>query len=104
MTLEGVSRVERQVECATCPWNKNCIEPPSMTEAEVKAKLDESMPTKTDRIDEHEDIGKSLIGGLMTTLMFSGKDTECKVCPTFAAAMKSGPELSQHIKAFMQEG
>ena len=39
------TRVEQQVECAACPWDKLCIRPPSMTEAEVKEKIERERPS-----------------------------------------------------------
>ena len=90
--------MEQQIECSTCQWNQNCIEPPSMTEAEVKAKMDEASPSP----DNPEGVEKSMVSGLMSAMFFGGKDKETHVCLTFANALRSGPELTQQIKAIMQ--
>lgn len=90
-------KMEQQIECSTCQWNQNCIDPPSMTEAEVKAKIDETKPK-----EDGENTGDSMMSGLMTAMLFSGKERESRVCLTFANALRSGPELTQQIKAIMQ--
>lgn len=94
-----MTKMEQQVECATCPWNRNCIEPPVMTKEEVESKLEENRPKAG--MDEKDAEG-SLISGLMGAMFFSGKDREAIVCPVFANALRSGPEISQHIKAIMK--
>ena len=91
-----MNKVEQQIECLACPWNKNCIEPPVMTKEEVEAKMEEIKPTK------EEGEGK-LLGGMMSILFFGGKDREAIVCPTFANVLRSSPDLSQRIKAIMRE-
>ena len=97
----GTSKVEQQIECTTCPWNKNCIEPPTMTEDEVKAKMEEAGPKQGMDREEGE---KSMMSGMLTAMFFGGKDTEAKVCPVFANALRKSPELSEKIKAIMNEG
>lgn len=94
-----MNKTEAQVQCVTCQWNKYCIEPPSMTKEEVEEKLNKS---KEEVIPEEGGTGK-LLGGLMTTLFFSGKDLECKVCPVFAQQLRESPELSQKIKDIMKK-
>lgn len=91
-----MSQVERQIECSTCPWNKNCIEPPSMTKEDVE---------KT--VEEMEEKGGSkegkLMSGLMSALVFVGKDKECHACPVFIEKLRQSPELSMKIKEIMKQ-
>ena len=95
------TKVEQQVECSTCPWDKFCIQPPSMTEEQVEAEI------KKDRGGNDPEDPKAregaMIGGIMSALMFAGKDRECRACTTFITKLREGPELSNRIRAIMQE-
>lgn len=94
MIMIDRSKVEMQMECSTCQWNKNCIEPPMLSKEEIEKMIRE----KTDV----EDAEKSMFGGLMTAMMFAGKDQECRVCPVFAKKLAESPELSDRIKEIMK--
>ena len=94
-----MTKVEQQVECLSCQWNKNCVEPPTMTKLEVEGKMAEMQPKPG---ATQEDSGKALFRGLTSALIFGGRDTQAQVCPTFANALRSGPELSQQIKSIMK--
>ena len=97
--MKQLSRVEQQAECAACPWNRRCIQPPTMTEEEVRAQvgLDEQPDPKS-----KDDVEKSMFEIMMKTLVYAGRDAEAPVCPIFANALRSGPELSQKIRDIMQ--
>lgn len=97
--IEVNQEVEQQIECVACPWNKQCIEPPMMTEEEVKAKMDEGKPEASMSQEEAE--GK-LMGGIVSALFFVGKDTEARICKVFANALRKSPDISNQIKAIMQ--
>ena len=92
-----MTKVERQVQCASCAWNRNCIEPPHMTEDEVKAQMEES------KVEAKEQGEAGLLGGLMSAMFFAGKDREATVCPVIADTLRDGPELSQYIKDYMRQ-
>lgn len=97
--MKQLSRVEQQAECAVCPWNRQCIQPPVMTEDEVRAQVG------LDEQPEHQskdDAEKSMFSMLMKTLVYAGKDVEAPVCPIFVSALRAGPELSQKIRDIMQ--
>ncbi len=100
--MEGVNKVEQQVDCMTCQWNKMCVDPPSMTEAEVKEKVEKDRPTSDMGNDKKKREG-SMIGSLMTAMMFAGKDKECRACSVFIARLREGPELTTKIKQIMKE-
>ena len=91
--------ITQQAECLACPWNKQCVQPPQMTEEEVKARIGLD---KNPDSESKEDAEKSLFGGLLNAMMFGGKDKEAPVCPIFANALRAGPELTQKIKDIMQ--
>ena len=93
------TQIERQAICANCQWNKQCIEPPNMTEDEVKAEigLDEKP-----NIDSREDAEKSLLSTMMKAVVFGGEDKKAIVCPILADALRSGPEVSLAVRNIMQ--
>ena len=84
---------EEQIDCATCQWNKNCIEPPTMTREEIEERVKES-------VDEDGD--KGLMKGLLATMMFVGRDTQATICPIFANKLNESAELSNKIKELMK--
>ena len=95
-----LKRTEQQIDCATCPWNKLCIDPPVMTDEEVKAKIESEQMDKDKSKDDAE---RSVFTGLLSVLIFSGKDRDCRACPIFIERLREGPELSAKIKQIMKD-
>ena len=91
--------ITQQAECLACPWNKQCVQPPTMTEEQVKAEI--GLDKNPDN-ESREDAEKSLFKGMLGAMIFAGKDKEAPVCPIFANALRAGPELTQKIKGIMQ--
>ena len=94
--------------CATCPWDRNCVVPPTMTSAEVQAKLDKSMAEDEAKSQAALMMGKQPqmpVGALMTAVIYAGKDTSAQVCPVFALRLKSsgGRKLADCIRGSMQD-
>lgn len=93
--------------CATCPWDRNCITPPTMSKADVDAYI-----AKAEREDQERAAAARLAGKdpglpagmLMTTLTFAGRDTSAQVCPVFALRLKSsgGRKMADSIRESMQ--
>jgi len=95
--------------CSTCPWDRYCITPPTMTRADIEAQI-----TKATALDEAESVkrretGQSHsdvpVGTLMATLMFAGKDTAGTLCPVFSLRLRSstGRTIADGIKGTMQK-
>lgn len=91
-----VEQAEGIANCHGCEWQTLCVAPPTMTEEEVKERT--KLPEKT----EGEDATGKLMDGLMSALVFAGKDRECKACPVFIARLRQSPALAQKIKETMQ--
>jgi len=70
-----------------------------MTEEQVKAEI--GIGKKPDS-ESKEEAEASLFKGMLSAVMYGGKDKEAPVCPIFASALRAGPELSQRIKDIMQ--
>jgi len=94
--------------CATCPWDRNCFSPPTMTSAEIEQRMAEAqhkdeMAAKAARA-EGRDAGMPA-GTLMTALLFAGKDTSAQVCPVFGLRLRSsgGRKIADAFKSLMQE-
>lgn len=84
------------VECKTCPWNRFCIEPPAMTEEEVRERLEEIEKEAGKR-------GKdSMFYMLISTMVFGHRDKECPACPVFIQRLRASPKLVQEIREIMQ--
>ncbi len=89
--------------CGTCPWDRLCVTPPELTKDEIDR-------TKTETIAEmkkaspEDEASAGVMGQLLTTLFFSGKEREAQVCPVFVVRMRSssGRVIADGIKAQMQ--
>jgi hypothetical protein len=105
--------VEPSLICSTCPWSRPCIEPPEMTKSEIDKKLEEAqeqneavMKRTLGDDDDHVEgraLG-SLMGTLMTTMLFAGKDTQATVCPVFVTRMQGseGRKIADSIRSQMR--
>ena len=94
--------------CATCPWDRNCISPPTMTAADIEQRMTEA--TAKDEaaaeLARLQGAGAQMpVGTLMTALLFAGKDTSAQVCPVFTLRLRSsgGRKIADTFKASMQE-
>lgn len=93
--------------CATCPWDRTCITPPTMTKAEVDARIAEASKTDDQRMAEAALAGKEPgmpVGSLLTALTLGGRDTMGQFCPVFALRLRSsgGREIADSLKSSMQ--
>jgi hypothetical protein len=95
--------------CQTCPWDRPCITPPTMTSAEVKAHMDKAVREDMERAavtgGGGRESGLSAIAGtLMTAVAFGGKDTAAQVCPVFALRLRSGAgrSIADSLRESMQ--
>lgn len=93
--------------CMTCPWDRFCITPPTMTKSEIDKQIEESK--EKDRLDSEKRAAEGKessmpIGTLMTALMVSGKDTSAQICPVFALRLRSSDgqaivaDIRRHMK------
>jgi hypothetical protein len=75
--------------CATCPWDRNCISPPTMTSEEVKAKVDEAIAKEDQRVKADKRAGRAVgmpVEALMTTIVYAGSPGMTRSEPAGAAA------------------
>jgi len=87
--------------CGTCPWDRLCITPPSMTAADIDRITKEAEAKDLERPGADN---RMPVGLLMTTLMFAGKDTAAQLCPVFALKLRSpeGREVADGIRKAMR--
>ena len=93
--------------CATCPWDRTCIAPPTMTSAEIDAKMAEAAAQDDQKLAEAQTRGQQPalpVGSLLTALTYAGKDTSAQVCPVYALRLRSsgGRRIADTMKAAMQ--
>lgn len=93
-----MNKVEQQVECVNCTWDKLCIKLPSMTEEEVEAKMKPPELAEAD-MDKAE---AKVVSGVMMAIFYGGKDRECPACPVFIEKLRERPDLSNKIKEIMK--
>lgn len=94
--------------CATCPWDRNCFSPPTMTQAEIDQHIAEAGHADERRAAEAQAMGRDPglpAGSLLTAILYAGKDTSVQVCPVFALRLRSsgGRKIADTFKNLMQE-
>lgn len=95
--------------CMTCPWDRNCITPPTMTSAEIDAQIDAAKRDDDARRAAAVASGKDPglpAGMLITAVTLSGRDTSATLCPVLALRLKlpEGRAVAELVKAHMQGG
>lgn len=74
--------------CATCPWDRLCVEPPQMSTKEIERQIKEAETKDLERDPTKSAMPVSMI---LTTLVYAGKDNAGKLCPVFALRLR-GPD------------
>lgn len=94
--------------CATCPWDRNCFSPPTMTSADIEAQMAEAAAkdkaeAERARMEFREAAMPAVT--LMTAIIYAGKDTSAQVCPVFGLRLRSsgGRKIADTFKGLMQE-
>lgn len=93
--------------CATCPWDRNCVTPPSMTRADIDQRVQEASEKDQLNAERARAAGKDPgmpMGSLLTALMFAGRASSAEVCPVFALRLRSsgGRKIADGLKGLMQ--
>lgn len=93
--------------CATCPWDRTCISPPTMTRAEIDAQMAKSQAEDEAARMKAVKEGKPApmpVGSLLTAVTYGGRDTSAQVCPVFALRLRSsgGRQIADRLKDSMQ--
>jgi hypothetical protein len=83
--------------CASCPWDRLCVQPPTMTSAEV-----EQLIAAADAKDRARDPNGLPAGLMMTTVMLAGKDGCGAMCPVFSARLRSDRQVADGIRNAMR--
>ena len=85
------SGIAPKMLCMTCPWDRLCIVPPSLSAEDVKKEIEKSNLEDKELADAARLEGKAIplpMGMLMTSLLFSGKDLQAEVCPVFTTRVR----------------
>jgi len=96
--------------CQTCPWDRPCITPPTMTRTEIDAAMEKAARDDQARIADAELSGERLsataavAGTLMTAVAYGGRDTAAHICPVFALRLRSsaGRGIADSLRRSMQ--
>ena len=94
------SGIQPDLICATCPWDRLCIEPPAISEREATQKIDAALKQDEERDPQR---GGMPVGMLLTALLYAGKPTAGQLCPVFALRL-SGPDgriLADRVRVVM---
>lgn len=88
--------------CATCPWDRNCINPPMMTAGDI----DQSMAAAAaaDQAKMTADPARPPATALLMAQIVAGRDTALPACPVLVLRLQSpgGRKIADQIRAAMQ--
>ena len=103
------SGADPEMLCATCPWDRLCIEPPSMTEEDYKRQMDEATAKDDAKLAEAKARGEEggmPIGTLLTAIVAGGRVDSATLCPVFSVKIRTseGRVLSNLLKEHMTNG
>lgn len=89
--------------CTTCPWDRNCINPPTMTRDDVEQKSRESM-ARAEAQGPDPTGERTAAAVIMTAIALGGQDTSSQVCPVFALRLRSGDgrKIAETVRGLMQ--
>lgn len=93
--------------CATCPWDRNCVNPPSMTSGEIERQLEEASAKDEATMSAARLAGREIplpAATLLTAAVLGGKDTALQACPVLGLRLRSseGRKLSDRVRELMQ--
>ena len=99
---------EPEMLCMTCPWDRFCITPPSMTSADVERATEEAKRRDDEKVERRRAEGKDPgmpVDSMLTIITMAGKDTSCSVCPVFALRLRTedGQAMASTIRTHMRE-
>jgi hypothetical protein len=93
--------------CATCPWDRNCVTPPTITSGEVDQMIKDA--AAQDRASlaaakANGEQGAMPVATLMTAAIYAGKDTAMQACPVLAIRLRSsdGRKVAETVRSAMQ--
>lgn len=85
--------------CATCPWDRLCVQPPTMTEADIQRVIAEA--EAKDRAKDPT--GRKMpTGMLLTTITFAGRDSAGPMCPVFTLRLRGDRRVADSVRAVMR--
>lgn len=84
--------------CTTCPWDRLCVQPPTMTSAEVEQKI-----AAAEEKDKARDPNALPAGMLMTVMALAGRDSAGALCPVFSMRLRSDRSVADTIRTAMQQ-
>jgi hypothetical protein len=93
--------------CATCPWDRYCVTPPTMTKADVDEALRKATAEDDLRAQQARSQGKEPplpMGGLLTAITTGSRHRTASICPVFALRLRSGRgrDIVDGAKVLMQ--
>lgn len=111
MTFDQVQRALAQgadpdMLCMTCPWDRFCITPPTMTRAEVESEIAEASRKDSEKSGGNQagQSGSFPTATLLTALVIGSRDTTAAICPVLAMRLRlaEGRAVVDLIKSHMQ--
>lgn len=102
------SGISPEAICSTCPWDRFCVQPPTMSAEDIQAQLADAERRDNEAMALARREGREPnmpLGSLMVSMVVGGKDTQAAICPVLASALRvpDGEQIVRGIKRSMQD-
>lgn len=99
VTEQLESGIAPDVLCATCPWDRLCVSPPSMSRQDVDSRIKAEAEK-----DKARRPGEMPINTLLTALVVAGNATTGEQCPVFSLRLRGpdGRQIADAIRTHMR--
>jgi hypothetical protein len=93
--------------CATCPWDRYCVTPPTMSKDDVEKAMAEAGAQDEAQHAAAKAAGRAPgmpVSSLVTALAVAGRHQQARACPVFVLRLRSsrGRALVDGVKTSMQ--
>jgi hypothetical protein len=93
--------------CMTCPWDRFCVTPPTMTRSEIDTQIEEAQQRDNAARRSAEAAGDKPglpAQTLLAAVTLGGRDTAAPVCPVLAMRLRlpEGRAIVDLVKGHMQ--
>ena len=90
--------------CATCPWDRNCVNPPMMTASDIDRQIADAAAKDKEMAKADPSAGEMPFGAILATVIYAGKDTALQACPVLGIRLRSadGRRIADMVRSAMQ--
>ena len=94
---DALNEAQGLIQCKTCPWYKNCVQPIRVTEEDLRRQMESSMPGISSSGASYS------MSQFLSSMSTAAQNSLLEGCPVFIDRLRVNPKLSERIKKMMQE-